>query len=99
MSSTAGRPKWLRKDEGEWKWAYRYMRQANDLGIQTSVGHAMAGKSPCYEIVADTIAYLQKTDNGQKFVRRLMNALRQYRRRSANAEKKRKPYTFTLPVE
>ncbi|TXH98326.1 MAG: hypothetical protein E6Q72_01410 [Pseudomonas sp.] len=99
MSSTAGRPKWLRKDEGEWRWAYRYMRKATDLGIQTSVGHAMAGKSPCYEMVADTIAYLQKTDNGQKFVRRLMNALRQYRRRSANAEKKRKPYTFMLPVE
>lgn len=99
MSSTADRPKWLRRDGGEWEWAYKYMRQATDLGIRTDLRRATRGRTPSYEMVADAIAYLQETRNGLEFVTRLRNALRQHRHRSGNAENKRKPYSFTLPIE
>jgi len=99
MGGTAGRPKWLRKDGGEWEWVYKYMRQAADLGIKTSFRHATRGRAPSYEMVADAIAYLQETRDGLEFVTRLRNALRQHRHRSVNKEKNRKPYSFTLPVE
>ncbi|MCT9629239.1 hypothetical protein [Pseudomonas aeruginosa] len=99
MGGTAGRPKWLRNDGGEWEWVYKYMRQATDLGIKTSFRHATRGRAPSYEMVADAIAYLQETRDGLEFVTRLRNALRQHRHRSVNSEKNRKPYSFTLPVE
>lgn len=99
MGGTAGRPQWLRKDGGEWEWAYRYMRQATDPAIKTSVRYATRGRTPSYEMVANAIAYLQETRDGLEFVTRLRNALRQHRHRSVNAAKERKPYTFMLPVE
>ncbi len=99
MSGSAGGPRWLRKAGGEWKWAYHYMQQATDPGIQTSLRHATRGKEPSYEMVAGAIAYLQETRDGLEFVTRLRNALRQHRHRSVNAGKKRKPYSFTLPID
>lgn len=99
MSGGGDRPKWLRKTGGEWEWAYSYMQQETDPGIQTSLSYATSGKEPSYEMIADAIEYLQKTRDGLEFVTRLRNALRQHRHRSLHAEKKRKPYTFTLPIE
>ena len=99
MTGNAGRPRWLRKEAGEWEWAYRYMQQASDEGVQTSFKYATRGKEPSYGMVADAIAYLQGTRDGLEFVTRLRNALRQHRRRSLNAGKKRKPYSFTLPTD
>ena len=99
MTGNAGRPRWLRKEGGEWEWAYRYMQQASDEGIQTSLKYATRGKEPSYGMVADAIAYLQGTRDGLEFVTCLRNALRQHRHRSLNAGKKRKPYSFTLPTD
>ncbi|MDI3667739.1 hypothetical protein ACM7LY_23085 [Pseudomonas aeruginosa] len=99
MSGSAGRPRWLRKAGGEWEWAYSYMQQATEKGIRTRIRYATWGKDPCYEMVADSIAYLQETSDGLEFVTRLRNALRQRRYRSESADKKRKPYTFTLPID
>lgn len=99
MTGNAGRLRWLRKAGGEWEWAYRYMQQTPDEGIQTSLRYAIRGKEPSYGMVADAIAYLQGTRDGLEFVTRLRNALRQHRHRSLNAGKKRKPYSFTLPTD
>lgn len=99
MTKSTGRPRWLRKTGGEWEWAYRYMQQTPEDGIQVSLSHATRGKEPSYEMVADTIAYLRETRDGPEFVTRLRNALRQHRHRSVNAGKQRKPYSFTLPTD
>lgn len=99
MRGATGRPEWLRKDRSEWEWAYKYMANARDRGIQIRVDYALGDKAPSYETVASAIAYLQETRDGFEFVNRLRNALRQHRLRSANAEKGRKPYTIRLPVE
>lgn len=99
MTGNAARPRWLRKAGDEWEWAYRYMQQTPDEGIQTSLRYATRGKEPSYEVVADAIAYMQETRDGLEFVTRLRNALRQHRHRSLNAGKKRKPYSFTLPTD
>lgn len=99
MTGSGGRPRWLRTTGGEWEWAYRYMQQATDEGIQISLRYAVLGKEPNYQTVADAITYLQETRDGLEFVTRLRNALRQRRHRSANAGKKRKPYSFTLPID
>ena len=99
MTGNADRPRWLRKAGGEWEWAYRYMQQTPDEGIQTSLRYATRGKEPSYGMVADAIAYLQGTRDGLEFVTRLRNALRQHRHRSLNAGKKKKPYSFTLPTD
>lgn len=94
MSEGAGRPKWLRKTGGEWEWAYNYMRRTSDRGMRIRVMYATRGE-PCYEMVADAIAYLQEKTDGSDFVTRLRNALRQHRHRSLQAGKNRKPYSFT----
>lgn len=99
MTGNSGRPRWLRKEGGEWEWAYRYMQQTPDEGIQTSLKYATRGKEPSYGMVADAIVYLQGTRDGLEFVTRLRNTLRQHRHRSLNAGKKRKPYSFTLPTD
>lgn len=99
MTGNTNRLKWLRHTGDEWKWAYSYMQQAPDEGIQRSLRYVRQEREPSYGLVADTIAYLQKTRDGLEFVTRLKNALRQHRHRSLNACKKRKPYSFTLPTD
>lgn len=99
VSSATGRPQWLRKENGEWRWAYSYMQKTADKGIQVRIDHAKGDRAPSYEMVVDVIAYLQETRDGLAFVTRLQNALRQRRHRSVNAKNNRKPYSFTLPIE
>lgn len=100
MTKITTRPRWLKKEGGEWEWAYRYMRQqASERGIQIAIRRMTWQKKPSYELVAETISYLQETSDGGAFVTRLRNALRQHRHRSLNAGKKKKPYAFTLTAE
>lgn len=100
MTKITARPRWLKKEGGEWEWAYRYMQQqAPEERIKTSIRHMTRQKKPSYELVAETISYLQETIDGGAFVTRLRNALRQHRHRSLNAGKEMKPYSFTLPTE
>jgi hypothetical protein len=99
MGGKASRPRWLRKAGDEWVWAYRYMQQTPEPIIQISLKYAIRGREPSYEVVTDAIAHLQESRDGLEFVTRLRNALRQHRHRSLNADKKRKPYSFTLPTE
>lgn len=99
MSSSADKPRWLRKAGHEWEWAYDYMQKATDPGIQTRLRHFTLGKEPSYEMVIGAIAYLKESREGFEFVTRLRNALRQHRHRSMNALKKRRPYSFTLPID
>lgn len=88
MSSSADKPRWLRKAGHEWEWAYDYMQKATDPGIQTRLRHFTLGKEPSYEMVIGAIAYLKESREGFEFVTRLRNALRQHRHRSMNALKK-----------
>ncbi|SDJ46886.1 hypothetical protein [Pseudomonas abietaniphila] len=101
MTKITARPRWLKKEGGEWEWAYRYMQQqATERGIKIAIKRMTWRKKPCHELVAETISYLQDTsDDGGAFVTRLRNALRQHRHRSLNAGKEKKPYSFTLPTE
>lgn len=99
MNGRASRPRWLRKAGDEWEWAYRYMQQTPDPIMQTSLNYVTRGREPSYEMVVDVLAHLQESRDGLEFVTRLKNALRQHRHRSLNADKRRKPYSFTLPIE
>lgn len=100
MTKITTKPRWLKKEGGEWEWAYRYMQQqTTERGIQIAIKRMTWRKKPSYELVAETISYLQETSDGGAFVTRLRNALRQHRHRSLNAGKEKKPYSFTLPTE
>ena len=100
MTRITTRPRWLKKEGGEWEWAYRYMQQqTSETGIKIAIRRMTWRKKPSYELVAETISYLQETSDGGTFVTRLRNALRQHRHRSLNAGKEKKPYSFTLPTE
>ncbi|PKM29738.1 MAG: hypothetical protein CVV07_08540 [Gammaproteobacteria bacterium HGW-Gammaproteobacteria-11] len=94
---TADKIRWLKKEHAEWLWAFRYMKDNAYLAIDRNIKYVLSGREPSHEIVEEIIHDLRKTEYGRDFIRRLRNALRQHRYRSASNGKKIS--TFALPTQ
>lgn len=93
----ANKVSWLRKEKGEWRWAYGYMERNADNGIATRINYAQNKRQPSHETCLDVIRYLRETEDGRDFVGRLRDSLRQYRKRRSTTD--RTVCTFTLPTK
>lgn len=89
--------RWLRKEGGEWKWAYEYMKRNAYRGIKIRINYAQNKRQPSHETCLDVIRYLGETEDGRDFIRRLRDSLRQYRKRRSTTD--RTVCTFTLPTK